>query len=115
MNKSKPTETLDIDLALAQEFEYRKRKLELIEEGRQSLERIESALEGESDPENLREAAVTFARHGINLAIENVDNAIAALTSVRKYNTAMNAMKFLLVILVLSNVLVGVLMWLILR
>jgi len=113
---TKPTEMPTIDMALVHEFEYRKKKIELKEEANKSIKRIQAALKEEDDIEAVRDAALVFAKHSINLTIENVDNAIVAFESVRKATTALNAMKFLWLLLIVSNVLsTGVIVWLILR
>lgn len=115
MNEIMTTETTDLDLSLAREFEYRKKKIELIQQGREAYDNIEAAINNESSVEALRAAALTFAKGGIDQAIENVDNAIAAFASVRKYKSALDAMKFLLLLLIVSNIATGSIVWLILR
>jgi hypothetical protein len=112
---TKPTEMPAIDMALVHEFEYRKKKIELKAEANEAIGRIRAALNAEDDIEAVKEAAIVFAQQGMNLVIENVDNAIVALESTRKATTAQNAMKFLLLLLLLSNVLTGLIVWLILR
>jgi TPP-dependent indolepyruvate ferredoxin oxidoreductase alpha subunit len=109
------TEKPEIDMSLVHEFEYRKKKIQVIEEGKQCINRVREALAEQTDIDVVRETALIFAQSGIDLAIENIDTAIQAFTSVRKYNSAISAMKFLLLLLVLSNILTGVMMWLILR
>lgn len=109
------TEIPELDLSLAREFEYRKRKIELMQQGREAYNKIADALRNEDSADVLRDAALTFAKGGIDQAIENVDNAIAAFASVRKYNAALNAMKFLILLLILSNLATGFFVWLILR
>lgn len=105
----------DLDFALVKEFEYRKKKIELLEQGRLAYEKITETLNNEDSIDVVREAALSFAKGGIEQAIENVDNAIIALTSARKFQTALNAVKFLLLLLVISNVLTAFVAWLILR
>lgn len=107
--------TEDIDRALAAEFEYRKRRIAAVDAGRDALTNIEVALSRESDAVVLRETAMEMAREGVALSIENIDNAIVAAASFRKYLGAIRGIQILLVSLVLSNVLTGVITWLILR
>lgn len=109
------TEKPDLDMRLVAEFEYRKKKLKLVEEGRKSIESLRAELQGEQDIQNIRNAAVTLAQHSIDLAIGNVDNAIVAMASARKYQSAIYAMQFLLLLLIFSNVLTAGVVWLILR
>jgi|GEM_PF-5261592 len=113
---TKETEAPELDMRLVHEFEYRKKKIELIEEGKKAIANVQTELENEYEIGKIREVALLFAQQGINLAIENVDNAIVAFASVRKANTAQNAMKFLWLLLLLSNALsTGIIVWLILR
>jgi len=112
---TKETEAPELDMALVHEFEYRKKKIELIEEGKKAIANVQTELENEYDIGKIREVALMFAEQGIKLAIENVDNAIVAFASVRKANTAQNAMKFLWLLLLFSNFITGSVVWLILR
>jgi hypothetical protein len=109
------TEAPDLDLSLVREFELRKQKIQLIEEGNRALANIRQHLQNESDIQSIRDAAFTFAKQGIEMAVENVDNAIIAFASIRKRQSALDAMKFLLVLTVVSNILTGLVVWLILR
>ena len=108
-------QTKDIDKVLAAELEYRKRRVAVVDAGREALTNIEAALNRESDAGVLRETAMQMAREGIELSIDNIDNALIAATSFRKYLGAIRGIQVLLVSLVLSNVLTGVITWLILR
>ncbi len=114
MSKTNATDE-GLDFALVKEFEYRKKKIELIEDGRKAIDSIQEQLAAEDSIEVLRRTAATFAAQGINQVIENVDNAIVAFESARKYNSALNAVKMLLVLIVLSNLLTALVLWLILR
>lgn len=109
------TEAPEIDLSLVKEFEYRKQKIQLIEQGRVAIGRIMDALNDDDDITSVKSIALSFAQQSINLAIENVDNAIVALVSKRKHQSALNAMKFLLLVTVVSNLITGAAMWLILH
>ncbi len=114
MSKTNATDE-ELDFALVKEFEYRKKKIELIEDGRKAIDSIQEQLAAEDSIEVLRRTAATFAAQGINQVIENVDNAIVAFEAARKYKSALNAVKMLLVLLVLSNFLTALVLWLILR
>lgn len=107
--------TEDVDRALAVEFEYRTRRIAAMDAGREALTNIEVALRQESDAAVLRETAMEMAREGVELSIDNIDNAIVAAASLRRYLGAIRGIHVLLVSLVLSNILTGVITWLILR
>lgn len=100
---------------LESEFAYHKYKLDLVEECRQNLSQIQQSLEGVSNTQTLRSVAVYFAKESFERCVEIYDYTIVAKRAVIQYKTAVRAVEFLLLMVVLTNLITGFVVWLILH
>ena len=100
---------------LDSEFAYHKYRLQVIEECRSNLAQVQESLEGVTNPTTLRTIALYFAKESFERCVELYDHTVVAGAAVAKYKAALRAVEVLLVLIVVTNLFTGGLLWLLLH